>query len=201
MNCPSVGPSHGVQSFRNRLLQRGLPTGSQALLANLLWRELLSPQVCRSWQEPAPAQLPTGSQPPSGIHLLWRGVPSMGYRWRSAPPWTSTDCRGTTCLTMVFHHELQGKTLSSVISSTSSPSFFTDLGACRVVSLTSSHSSVFTAISPQFFSPLLKYVITEVLPLSLIGLALASIWSILEPAGTGFIRHEGRFLQLLTEAT
>jgi len=60
MNCPSVGPFHAVQSFRNRLLQCGSPTGSQALPADLLWCELLSPQVCRSWQEPAPAQAPHG---------------------------------------------------------------------------------------------------------------------------------------------
>jgi len=31
---------------------------------------------------------PRGSQPPSGIHLLRRGVPSTGYRWISAPLWT-----------------------------------------------------------------------------------------------------------------
>jgi len=46
--------------------------------------------------------LPMGPQSPSGIHLLWRGVPSTGYRWISAAPWTSLDCRGTTSLTMVF---------------------------------------------------------------------------------------------------
>jgi len=46
--------------------------------------------------------LPMGSQLPSGIHLLWRGVSSMGCRCRSAPPWTWMDCRGTTCLTVVF---------------------------------------------------------------------------------------------------
>jgi len=52
-----------------------------------------------------------------------------------------------------------------------------------------------------FFLPLLKYVIPEVLPPSLIGLALASGGSVLEPAGTGCIRHGGSFSQLLTEAT
>jgi len=52
------------------------------------------------------------------------------------------------------------------------------------------------------FLPLLKYVIAEVLPpLLLIGLALASGGSILEPAGTGFTIHGGSFLQLLTEDT
>jgi len=45
--------------------------------------------------------LPTASQPPSGIHLLQHGAPSMGYRWISAPLWTSMGCRGTACLTMV----------------------------------------------------------------------------------------------------
>jgi len=99
-----------------------------------------------------------------------------------------------------LHHELQGKTLCSRISSTSSPSFFTDLGVCRVVSFTSSHSSLLTAISPQFFLPLLKYVITEELSPSLMGLALASGGSVLEPPGTGFIRHGEIFWQLLTEA-
>jgi len=54
-HCPSVGPSHRVQSFRNRLLQRGSPRGHSFLQASL---------------------------------YSWHGVPSMGYRWRSAPPWT-----------------------------------------------------------------------------------------------------------------
>jgi len=45
-------------------------------------------------------RLPTGSELPSGIPLLQRGIPSPGCRWISAPPWTSTDCSRTTCLTM-----------------------------------------------------------------------------------------------------
>jgi len=55
----------GLQSFRNRLLQRGSPMGSQVLPENLLWQGLLSPLVHRSWQEPASAQ---GSSP--GHRLL-----------------------------------------------------------------------------------------------------------------------------------
>jgi len=60
MNFPSVGLSHGVQSFRRRLFQRGSSTGSQALPASLLCCGLLSPRVCRSWQEPAPVWAPCG---------------------------------------------------------------------------------------------------------------------------------------------
>ena len=100
--------------------------------------------------------LPTGSQPPSGVHLLRQGVPSTGCRWRSAPPWTSMGCRGTACLNHGLHHGLHRKTLFSSISST-------DPGVCRVVSLTSSHSSLPSAVSHCFFLPLLKHVITEVL--------------------------------------
>jgi len=145
--------------------------------------------------------IPTGSQLPSGIHLLWHGVPSTGYRLISAPLWTSMGCSGTTCLTKVFHSDLQGRLSALASGAPPPPSFFTDLGVCRVISFTSSHLSLFTAISLQsFFLPLLKYVITEVLTLSLIGLALANSGSVLEPASTGFIRHGGSFLQLLTEA-
>jgi len=92
-NCPNVGPFHGVQSFRKRLLQRGSPTGSQALPANLLWHGLLSPWVCRSWQEPA---LVRGS--PWGHSLLQASTCSSvgslprstgGYLLHCGPPWTA----------------------------------------------------------------------------------------------------------------
>jgi len=53
--------------------------------------------------------LPTGSQLPSGIHLLRRGVPSTVCTWISAPPWTSMGCRGTACLTMVFSMSCKGR--------------------------------------------------------------------------------------------
>jgi len=73
-----------------------------------LWAPLsMDPQVlpgaCSS------TGLSTGSQPPSGIHLLRCGVPSTGCRWISAPPWTSMDCRMTTCLTMVFIMSCKGR--------------------------------------------------------------------------------------------
>jgi len=100
-----------------------------------------------------------------------------------------------------LHHRLQGKSLCSGACSTSSPSFFTALGICRVASLTWSHSSLSSATSWQVFFPLLEYVTTEVLPSSLTGLALTSGESVLELAGIGSIRHGGSFLQLLTEAT
>jgi len=72
-------------------------------------------------------------------------------------------------------HGLQGNVCSSA-RSTSSPSFYTDLGVCRVVSLSLSHSSLhLQLLCVQQLFPLLKYVITEALPLSLMGSAVASV--------------------------
>ena len=64
-------------------------------------------------------------------------------------------------------------------------SFLTDLGVCRAVSFTFSHSSLTAAV--QHFSPFLKYVVTEVLLTSLIGSNLASGRSILDLAGAGSV--------------
>jgi len=99
-NCPSVGPFHRVQSLRNRLPQRGSPTRSQALPANLLWWGLLSPRVHRSWQEPAPTRAPHGVTASFRHHPApaW-GPPQAagGDLLHHGPPWAA----GTACLTMV----------------------------------------------------------------------------------------------------
>jgi len=105
-------------------------------------------------------------------------------------------CRETVWLTMVFITGCRGK---SSTWSTFSHSLFTDLGVCRIVSLTSSYSSLYPAVPQQLFR-LLKYIITEALPLSLIGTSLGQWRSILEPAAIDSIRHGGSFSQLLTEA-
>jgi len=153
-NSPSMGPFHGVQSFRNRWLQRGSSTGSQALPANLLRCRLLSPRVHRSWQEPSPVP---------ALH----GV-MASFRHPLAPAWgpfhglqvdicSTVDLYGLQGYSLPhrgLHHRLQGISLCFSIWSTSSPSFFTDLGVCRVVSLTSPHSSLSTDTSLEFFFPL-----------------------------------------------
>jgi len=137
--------------------------------------------------------------------LLWAstcsGVGSLpwatgGYLLHHGPPWTAVVQPASP---WPFIMSCKGRLSALASRALPPPYFFTDLGVCRAVSFTSSHSFLFTAISPQFLS-LLKYVITEVLPPSLIGLALGSGGSVLELADTGFIRHGGRFSQLLTEA-
>jgi len=198
MNCPSMGPFHGVQSFTNSLLQHGSPTGSQVLPAYLLQRGLVSLHGSTGPDRSLFQRgLPTGSQLPSGTHLVRCGVFHGGQveicstvdllsLQGDSLPWSSSRAAGEKSL--LWH------------LSTSSPSFFTALGVCRVVSFTLSQSSLSTAISLQVF-PLLRYVITEALPPMLIGLVLASSGSVLEPAGIGSIRYGESFSQLLTEAT
>lgn len=61
---------------------------------------------------------------------------------------------------------------------------FTDSAVCGIVSLTCSCS--LAAVVQSCFS-LLKYIIPEALPPSLMGLVLASIRSILELAGFGSV--------------
>jgi len=114
------------------------------------------------------------------------------------PPWTSGRQPASP---WSFITSCKGRLSAPASQAPPPPSFFTDLGVCRVVSFTSSHFSLYTAVSPQFFLPFLKYAIPEALPPLLIGLALASSESVLEPAGTDFVRCGGSFLQVLTEAT
>lgn len=133
MNCSSLGPSHGVQSSRNRWLQCGLLMGSQPL----------------------------------------RHSPALAW----GPAWAA------------------GRSLPWLLEHL--PSFI-DLGVCRTVSL------IFTPLWPELLlhsPPLLKHLIPEKLPPLLMGSALASRGSVLEPGGLGSIRHRRSFSQLVTEAT
>jgi len=203
-NCPSVGPSHGVPSFRNRLLQRVSPTGSQALPANLLQCGLLSPWVHRSCQEPAPAwgsprghsllQASTcsgvGSLPQAtGGDLLHRGPPWAAGEQR-ASPWSSSQVAREGSLLRHFGHLLSPPSSLTLVSEELFLSHhLTPLSKCRL------------SCRDFFLLPLLKYVTTEALPPLVIGLALGSGGSILEPAGAGFIRHGDSVSQLVTEAT
>jgi len=113
----------------------------------------LSSRVHRLWQEPAPVRAPHGV--------------AASFRHTSGPAWglflrlqveicSTVDFHGLQGASLPqhgLHSGMQGKKICFSIWSTSSPSFFTDLGVCRVVSFTSSHSSLLTATSPQFFSP------------------------------------------------
>ena len=125
---------------------------------------------------------------------------STGCRWISAPPWTSMVCRGTACLTRVFTRGCRG--ISALAPGASAPHhsslILVSAGLFLLHVLTSSLRLLF--LSQQLFF-LIKYVITEVLPLSLIGSALAGGGSVSEPASIGSVRHRGSFQQLLIEAT
>jgi len=141
----------------------------------------LSPQVHSSCQNPASWWASHGvTSSFRHIRLLQCGVFHV-LQWHSLP-----------------HHGLRHGLKGSLCSgtwSTSSPSFFPDLGVCRVVSLMFSllclaadaqvfgYFSFLTMLSQRHYHH--------------------HWWArpILEPAGTGFVRHRGSFWQLLTVAT
>jgi len=154
------------------------------------------PGACSSTSSPWSHSLlwaSTCSSVGSSMGCRWVSAPpwtSMGCGWICAPPWTSMGCRETACLTVVFITGYSG------VWSISSPSFFPDLGVCRVLTPLSGCKKC-----PYTFFLLLKYVISEVQPLSLFGLALASSRSVFELASTGSVGHRGSFQQLLTETT
>uniref|UniRef100_A0A663M6J0 protein-tyrosine-phosphatase n=1 Tax=Athene cunicularia TaxID=194338 RepID=A0A663M6J0_ATHCN len=84
-----MGPSHGVQSFRNRLLQHGSPTGSQVLQ-----------QTCSSV-----GSSPHGSTGPARS-LLQRGLPRGHSLLQAHPPalaWGPPRAAGGFCSTAHLH--------------------------------------------------------------------------------------------------
>ncbi|KAM9590855.1 uncharacterized protein ACIBXB_005903 [Morphnus guianensis] len=109
-------------------------------------------------------------------------------------------CRGTACLTMVFTTGCRGISAPAPGAPPPPPSSLILVSAgLFLLHVLTPLSGCHFCLSQLFF--LLKNVITEVLPLSLIGSALAGGGSILEPAGIGALEHRGSFQQLLTEAT
>ena len=124
--------------------------------------------------------LSMGLQPLLGIHLLRCGV----LHGLQVDICSTMDLHGLQGHNLPHHgiyHGLQGK-LCFGAWSISSPSFFTDLGVCRVVSLTSSHFFLMTAFSPRFFSPsYIRYsrgttTITDGLGLGQWQVHLGGIW-------------------------
>jgi len=80
--------------------------------------------------------LPTGSLPPSGIHLLQNGV-LHGLQVDICSTMELHGLQGDSLRHHGFHHGVQGNLCSGAWSTSFPPaSFFTDHGVCRVVSFT-----------------------------------------------------------------
>jgi len=113
---------HGVQSFRNRLLQCGSSRGHKPCQKTCCSVGSSLHGSTGPGRSLLKRGLPKKSQLPSGIHLLQREVPSMGYWWISAPPCVDLHgLQGNSLPHHGLHHELQGKALFSNISGTSFP--------------------------------------------------------------------------------
>jgi len=143
--------------------------------------------------------LPIGSQPSSHTFTCFGMGSSTGYRWISAPLWTSMGCRGTACFTMIFSSGCRGISAPAPGAPTPPPSSQTLVSGEWFLS----HilTPLYCCCCAACLFPLFKYVITEALLPSLMGSALASGGSVLEVAGIGSIRNGGSFRQLLTEST
>jgi len=131
-NCSSTGPFHGMYSFRSYCSSTGTPMV----------------------KVPARKLAPTGA-PHHGVQLLPGSCSCVGSPW-AATSFTgtstcsgvgsSTGCSVAICSSVVFQrlqrdnlhrhglHDVLQWNLCSSMWTTSSPSFFTDLGVCRAAS-------------------------------------------------------------------
>ena len=152
MNCYSVGPFPQDAILEELVDPAWVPRVSEVLPTNLFWRGVLSPWVHRSWQEPAPAQASHGvtasfGHPPA---LAWGASWSAGgYLLHHGPPWAAGGQPASPWSAL----RAAGENLCSGTWRTSLSSFPTDLGVCRVFSLTYCHSSGGNCCSTAGFSP------------------------------------------------
>lgn len=124
-SCSSMDPFHGVKSFTNGLLQYESPRKYRCCQKMCSYMD-----IC---PEAAPAQAVCGLQLSSGlVHLLYYGAAET-YLLYHGPPWAAVRA----CITTAF--------TSGVWNS----SFLSDIGICRSVSLSFSHS--FLTDAKQFF--------------------------------------------------
>jgi len=70
----------------------------------------------------------------------------VGYRWISAPPWNSMDCRATVCFTMVFSTGCRGISAPAPGAPPPPPSSLTLVSAELFLSL-----SLLSSTSVRFF--------------------------------------------------
>ena len=145
----------------------------------LLQGAVLQDQAAPAWvlhgvsspvSKPAPASVPlsmglhvlagscSSAGSPQGHSLLQASTCSVmgslpqatgGDLLHRGPPWAAGENPASP---WSFIMSCKGRLSALASQAPLPPSFFTDLGVCRVVSLTSSHSSLSTAVSPQSFS-------------------------------------------------
>lgn len=160
-NCSNMGLYHRVQSFRDRLQQHGSPRG------------------CSSYKTSGST---TGFPWVAASFRAHSRSPAWGHSWT------------VNMFSNMVHHALQGDSLlqhgtleaagehlCSSAWSTSSPSFFTNLGVFRAVS----HSSLFQLLLCRSSFPFLNSALTQPEKTLHIGLALdrsRPVWSHLKLA-------------------
>jgi len=123
--CSSMGPSHGVTSPASKpALAWALSTGPQVLTGASSSMGFLQGHSLLRVHPPAPVW---SSPWAAGGDLLYRGPP-WAAGGQPGPPWSSSQAAGENSLLWHLEHLLH--------------LLFTNLGVCRVVSLSHSHSSL-----------------------------------------------------------
>jgi len=117
-SCSSMGPFHGVQSFRNGLLQHGSPQGHKPCQKTCSSMDSSLHETTGPGQEPWPS---SGSQPSSGIPLLHCGV----IHQLQVEICSTVDLHGLQGHSLPHYalfHGLHGNLCSSAWSTSSPPS-------------------------------------------------------------------------------
>jgi len=187
MNFSNLGPSHEVQSFRNRLPSVGTHgVTSPARKPALAWTPL-----SMGSQNLLQHGLSTRSHLPSGASTCSHVGSSIGCRWLSASLLTSLSFSGTAYLIVVFTTGCRGISAPAPAETPHPPALLTLVSAGLFL------SPVLTPLSGcscTVFFPHLRYAITELLPLSLIGSAFFQRWFCLGAGWHWLCWTEGKHL-------
>jgi len=120
-----------VQSFRNKLLQHGTPRGHKPCQQTCSSVGSSLHGSTRSSRSLLQHRSSMGSQPPLDIPLVWHGSlpwPAGGGLLHHGPPWAAGAQPASPWAAP--------RAAGNLCSGTSSSSFCTDLGVCKIVSLT-----------------------------------------------------------------
>lgn len=167
VNCSSMGPFHGVQSFKNRLL----PWASFCQKTRSCMCSYL--RVAASVRSSLQHGISMGCSLLQGTSTCVGVVSCMGRRVEIALTEGDMGCRKTTCFTVVFS---MGRRRISVLVESSPLTL-----VCAILFLSHFLTHNFCIV---FFSQFLEYIFTKAPPASLMGSDLANSGSVLGLIGT-----------------
>lgn len=190
MSCSRVCPLRGVQSFRNRQLHCG----------SLIWHSSCQKKNCllelfcighSSFQDPVPvgSPWPAASFRTHPLPVAWGSL--CAALWIHFLRWSSMAGMGATSWSSPQAAREFASVPGSPPAHTVPPCHSSLALVSAILFLRHFFSLLLSLTTDRHLLPFLEYGVTEV-PQALlwVGSALASSGSVLEPAGTGSIRHK-----------